>query len=92
MKISTPNLRFGVALLVDIPPYQVKLTVYDILGREVAVLMDEQRSAGFFTAEWDGNNSIGANVSSGVYFYRMEAHATDGGGSFAEIRKAVMIK
>jgi len=71
---------------------QVKLTVYDILGRQVAVLLDEQRPAGFFFAEWDATSSAGSKVSSGVYFYRMEARATDGRGSFTDIRKAIMMK
>ena len=71
---------------------QVKLTVYDVLGRQIAVLLDEQRAAGFFIVEWDGTNSFGSKVSSGVYFYRTEAHATDGRGSFTDIRKAIMMK
>jgi len=71
---------------------QVKLTVYDVLGRQVIVLVDEQKPAGFFTGEWDGTNSVGNKVSSGVYFYRMEVHATDGRHSYTGLKKAIMMK
>jgi flagellar hook assembly protein FlgD len=45
--------------------------VYDILGAEVRVLMDEVRDAGLQYAYWDGRNAFGAAASSGVYFYRV---------------------
>jgi hypothetical protein len=46
----------------------VRLGVYDLLGREVAVLVDEPRSAGSYTVQFDGSG-----VSSGVYLVRLEA-------------------
>jgi photosystem II stability/assembly factor-like uncharacterized protein len=60
---------------------RVKLAVYDILGREVAVLVDEKKEAGKFEVTFDGGR-----LSSGVYIYRMEA-----GGSVAS-RKMVLLK
>jgi hypothetical protein len=44
----------------------VKITVYDVLGREVAVLVDEKKPAGRYTARFDGTG-----FASGVYFYRI---------------------
>jgi aminopeptidase N len=46
----------------------VKLTVYDLLGREVAVLVDEQKPAGNYTVQFDGSG-----VASGVYLVRLQA-------------------
>ncbi|MFN2374849.1 MAG: S8/S53 family peptidase [Cyclonatronaceae bacterium] len=46
----------------------VTLTVYDILGRSVAVLVKEPKQQGTYTVEWDA-----ASVASGVYIYRIEA-------------------
>ena len=46
----------------------VKLKVYDILGKEVAVLVDKQLNAGSYQADFNGSN-----FSSGVYFYKLEA-------------------
>jgi hypothetical protein len=47
---------------------RVRLTVYDMLGREVAVLVNERRGAGVHEVRFDGSN-----LASGVYFYRLTA-------------------
>ncbi|MCX6164518.1 MAG: YCF48-related protein, partial [Ignavibacteriae bacterium] len=62
-------------------PRQVKLVVFDALGREVETLVNEKQSAGTYEATFDGNN-----LTSGVYFYRL---TTDG---FNETKKMLMIK
>lgn len=59
----------------------VSIKVYDLLGKEVAVLVNEQKSAG--TYEVDFNGSL---LSSGVYFYRMQS------GYFSDIKRMVVIK
>jgi hypothetical protein len=59
----------------------VKLTIFDALGREAAVLVNEKQSAGSYSVEWDGTN-----YSSGLYFYKLEC---DG---FTDVKKMVLIK
>jgi len=59
----------------------VSLKVFDVMGREVATLVDEVQNAGFKTVEFDA-----AGLSSGVYFYRLTA------GGFVEIRKLMLIR
>jgi hypothetical protein len=59
----------------------VTLKVYDILGREVAPLINERQTAGNHSILFDGSN-----LSSGVYFYRMEAE------SFISTKKFVLLK
>jgi photosystem II stability/assembly factor-like uncharacterized protein len=59
----------------------VRLVVYDLLGREVAVLVDERKAPGSYSVEFDGTG-----LSSGIYFYRLQA------GSFVETRKMVLVK
>ncbi len=59
----------------------VKLTVYDILGREVVVLVNERKSPGTYEVSFDGNG-----LASGVYLYRLTA------GSFVQTRKMLVIK
>ena len=49
----------------------VKLTVFDILGREVRILVDGVLTDGNHSAVWDGLDCNGSAVSSGVYFYRL---------------------
>jgi hypothetical protein len=60
---------------------QVRLTVYDAAGREVAVLVDEIKSPGYHEVAFDA-----AHLSSGVYLYRLSA------GDFVETRRAVLVK
>jgi len=50
----------------------VRLTVYDVSGRRVATLAEGPREAGVHTVEWNGRDSRGRAVASGVYFYRLE--------------------
>ena len=64
----------------------VRLVVYDVMGREVAVLTDELVEAGTYAATWDGRDAAGRPVASGLYLYRIEA------GSFAEARTMTLLK
>ena len=66
----------------------VTLKVYDILGREVATLVNAEKQAGVYKVNFDGNG-----LSSGVYFYRIEATPVGGqSGNFVETKKLVLIK
>ncbi len=56
----------------------VTLTIYDLLGRTVRVLVDGQQPGGRRWAEWDGRDTRGLPVASGAYIYRMAATGTDG--------------
>lgn len=51
----------------------VKLTVYDLLGHEIAILLDEMKGSGIYEVKWDGKNSRGKAVPSGIYIYRLQA-------------------
>lgn len=59
----------------------VRLTVYDAVGNQVAVLVDEQKSAGNYYSVWDASN-----IASGVYFYRLEA------GNYSKVKKMLLLK
>ena len=60
---------------------EVRLSLYDLLGREVSTLVNERRDAGVHEARFDGSG-----LSSGVYFYRIEA------GSFVQTRKLILLR
>ena len=64
---------------------QVILKVYDILGTEIAILVNEEKSPGKYELTWDAS-SIAGQLSSGVYFYRMQA------GNFVETKKMILLK
>lgn len=65
---------------------QVELSVYNLLGQKVRTLVDEFQSAGLKNVKWDGKDENGANVASGVYFYKIKA------GEFTETKKMIMLK
>jgi hypothetical protein len=54
----------------------VGVDVYDSTGRLVRRLLDESRSAGQLSVQWDGRDDSGRAVPSGIYFYRLETDTT----------------
>ena len=70
----------------------VRLVVYDILGREVKTLVDENQPAGYYGKVWDATNQAGSKVSSGMYIYRLEATPTEGRGSYSALKKMILLK
>ena len=52
---------------------QVKIVIYNMLGQKVKTLLDQTEPAGYKRIIWDGKNERGEIVSSGMYFYRIEA-------------------
>lgn len=67
-------------------PSQVRIAVYNILGQKVKTLLDETQTAGRRQVVWDGKNDRGEAVSSGIYFYRIEA------GGLAKTEKMLLLK
>ena len=64
----------------------VRLAIYNLLGQEVRVLVNETKEAGSFTAAWDGTDALGRRVASGVYLYRINA------GAFSATRRMLLLK
>jgi len=59
----------------------VNLNVFDLLGREVARLVNEQKTPGRYTVKWNAEK-----MSSGIYFYRIQ---TD---NFVDVKSMVLVK
>jgi hypothetical protein len=64
----------------------VALEIYNLLGQKVVTLVNQDMEAGVHQVVWDGKDSQGNKVSSGVYFYRIKAD------NFSEVKKMVMMK
>ncbi len=64
----------------------VRLMIYDLLGRQVRGLLAEKLPAGYHAITWDGTDDRGRAMSSGVYFYSLKA------GNFERSRKMIIIK
>ena len=63
----------------------ITLKVYDVLGKEIAILVNEEKPAGIYDIVWNGKNNSGIKLTSGVYFYRLTA------GSFVQTRKMILL-
>ncbi|MFZ4619614.1 MAG: choice-of-anchor D domain-containing protein, partial [Bacteroidota bacterium] len=70
----------------------VRITVFDILGKEVTTLVNETKGEGYQFAQWHAVNRNGMPVSSGVYFCRIDARSIDGTKNFVQTIKMVLMK
>jgi flagellar hook assembly protein FlgD len=67
-------------------PSNVRIDVFNGLGQRVRTLVDRVEAAGPHAITWDGTNTSGQAVSTGVYFYRFQA------GDHVETRKMLLLK
>jgi hypothetical protein len=73
-----PTTTFGYSIPIQ---SKVVIKVFDILGNEVATLLDEEKSVGTYELTWNA-----ANLSSGIYFYQLKA------GEFVSTKKMILLK
>ena len=64
----------------------VSLAVYNVVGQKVKEILDGDMPAGSYAVDWDGTNSDGEPVASGIYFYRMNAD------KFSETKEMLLLK
>jgi photosystem II stability/assembly factor-like uncharacterized protein len=65
--------------------YTVTLKIFNVLGQEIATLVNEQKSVGYYEVKWNA-----LQQSSGIYFYQLSI--TDGSKTFQDIKKMVLMK
>jgi FlgD Ig-like domain/Cohesin domain len=75
------NIRFSVPRATH-----VNVAVYDITGREIIRLMSNAVDAGYYTVTWDGKNSSGVLMGSGIYLCKVTA------GIYSDVKKMVLMK
>ena len=63
-----------------------RLLIYDLLGREVAILVNKNVDAGYYNTRWDGRNQYGQSVSAGMYFYQIQSNG------FIRTHKMLLVK
>jgi len=64
----------------------ISLKIYNILGQEVRILVDEVQRAGRYEVVWDGKGDQGKDLASGVYFCKLEC------GGFIAVRKLILLR
>ena len=71
----------------DLPEQtHVNITVYDMLGRKVRTILNEQQDPGYKSLIWDATNDYGKPVSAGIYLYQIQA------GEYMQTKKMVLLK
>jgi hypothetical protein len=78
----TTSFSFGITSTIE-----VKISIYNILGQKIFAYSKGKLDAGTYEFNWNGVNQIGDQVTSGIYFYEMEA-----GDQFREIKKMTLLK
>ena len=90
------KIKFEIPAVGQRHAFDAQLTIYDILGREVTTLVNEQLQPGSYSVEWDASN-----FASGIYFYKLvvgdrreigASNTNNGGEGFSQSRKMVLIK
>ena len=74
----------------DLPEQSdVQITIYDLLGRDVTILLSETQDAGYKSVQWDATN-----ISSGMYFYQIRVYDPDEirAGEFVQTKKMILLK
>jgi hypothetical protein len=66
-------------------PCHTTIKVYDLLGKEIAILVNGEKPAGKYVVVWNGKDSSGRKLTSGVYFYKLIA------GTFIQTRKMLLL-
>ena len=64
----------------------VTLTIYDLNGREINLLVNKNQPVGHKSIQWNATDSFGKPVSAGVYLYQIRA------GEFVQTKKMVLLK
>lgn len=78
------NPKTSIQYVIDSQQF-VTLKVYDILGNEIATLVNEDKPAGEYEVEFNASSGIG-NLVSGIYFYKLKA------GNFIQTKKMILLK
>lgn len=74
-------------IIVDLPKGGIaRLVVYNVVGQQIAILMNDQFTPGKYEVTWRGRDDFGVQVPSGIYFYRLES------GAFTETKKMMLVK
>jgi hypothetical protein len=71
----------------------VRLVIYNLVGQEVARLLDGVQGAGYHSVTWNGTNAKSSPVASGIYFYSIEARGLQQSASvFKDSKKMLLVK
>ena len=64
----------------------VSLKIYSLLGKEIVTLVNEVKTRGEYSVQWDAKNDLGNKVTSGIYLYKLA------GRGFSQTKKMILLK
>jgi len=70
----------------------VRLSVYNLSGQLLRTLVEKEHSAGYYIARWDGRDSSGREVSSGIYLVQLVASTHPKRPAFSEARRMALVR
>jgi hypothetical protein len=70
----------------------IQLEIYDMMGKRIAVLVSDNKAAGYYSVVWSGKNESGSGVASGMYLYRFTATPVSGQKAFSRSGKLLLMK
>ena len=80
IEFDIPSDDFGLGYV------ETHLVIYDILGREVDILVNKPLTPGKYSIAWQGKDKFGMNVASGIYFYHLDV------GKFRNVKKMLLVR
>ena len=88
-RVDRSILRMAIAEMTSFPeiPGRVTLDVFDVQGKLVRRLRDQDEPVGVYDVRWDGRNDQGKPLSSGIYFYRLTVN-----GQAISTKKMILLK
>jgi len=69
-----------------------RLIVFDLLGREVARIVDGIVDAGRYSIVWNATDGAGRHLASGIYLYQLQSVSLNTHKVFSEVRKMLLLK
>ena len=82
----TTEIQYQLAVSENLGETRTLLKIYNILGKEVRTLVDEEQAPGFYRVSWDGRDDFGQRPASGIYIYRLQS------GKFVATRKMALLQ
>ena len=70
----------------------VSLKIYNSLGQLVRMLVEGEKPAGHYSVQWDGKDSSGRDVASGIYLYRLQVRTGHGREDFTQTRRMILLR
>lgn len=85
------NIKFSIKNDTGVPA-KVQLAIYDLFGRKIRILTNQNLSTGEYVVRWDGKDEFGNQMASGIYFYELVSETATESKAYRETKKMVLVQ